>query len=244
MSCYNHNTSAIYFGEDVEINSRISIHQPTLREIVDFGEDDYFSLVNLLTSTPFDLIAQLDDLGIDFTQISRFDLFCIIAPSLPVEKTRILFGDDVDFTKMKVCKNPEDEQIYFSDPAKKITINQYTQKIIADTLRQIHGLKENQFTKVRDEFTKKMMVQDAHDTIKFLKKKPKQNILQPLISFCVNAGGLGCDFFSIQKVPIGAFMDSIKRLQIIKSIDHMFSYSGAVDLSKVKTKDLDYLQTF
>lgn len=244
MSCYNHNLSAIYFGEDIEINSKISIHQPTLKEITLFGEEDYFSLVNLLTATPFDLIAQLDDIGIDFTEISCFDLFCIIASSLSVEKTKILFGDNIDFTRMRVCKNTADGEICLSDPTRKIIINQYTQTLLANTIRQVHGLKKNQFTRVKDKFTKKMMIQDAYDILKIQRRKPKQSILQPLISFCVNAGGLGCDFFSIQKVPIGAFMDSVKRLQIIKSIDHMFNYSGTVDLSKVKTKDLDYFQSF
>lgn len=242
MSCYNHNLSAIYFGEDIEINSKISIHQPTLKEIALFGEEDYFSLVNLLTATPFDLIAQLDDIGIDFTEISCFDLFCIIASSLSVEKTKILFGDNIDFTRMRVCKNTADGEICLSDPTRKIIINQYTQTLLANAIRQVHGLKKNQFTRVKDEFTRKAMIRNAREKLMIQKMKPQESVLQPLISFCVNAGGLGCDFFSIQQVPIGAFMDSIKRLQIIKSIDNMFSYSGAVDLSKVKTKDLDYLR--
>ena len=148
MSCYNHNLSAIYFGEDIEINNKISIHQPTLREIALFGEEDYFSLVNLLTATPFDLIAQLDDIGIDFTEISCFDLFCIIASSLSVEKTKILFGDNIDFTRMRVCKNTADDEICLSDPTKKIIINQYTQILLANAIRQVHGLKKNQFTRV------------------------------------------------------------------------------------------------
>ena len=66
---------SIYRGKDIIITDHIKIRQPTIGEIEEYGEKEYFSLISIFIATPFDMIAQLDQQGIDFTQITDFDLF-------------------------------------------------------------------------------------------------------------------------------------------------------------------------
>ena len=43
----------LYFGYDYNIGD-ITIHQPTIGEIIDYGEQEYYSMVHCLTSIPSD----------------------------------------------------------------------------------------------------------------------------------------------------------------------------------------------
>jgi hypothetical protein len=80
----------IYKGLDVPITPKISVKQPTLSEILEFGERDYFSAVRTLTSVGADMKWQLWEQGIDYTKISDYDLFIkLIWRILGSQKTMI-----------------------------------------------------------------------------------------------------------------------------------------------------------
>ena len=65
----------LYAGDDINITDKITVIQPTLRQIKEFGEKRYFSAVHTLTAVGADLKWQLWDMGIDYTKIDDFDLF-------------------------------------------------------------------------------------------------------------------------------------------------------------------------
>ena len=76
----------LYRGEDFIISDHIHIHQPTLNEICDYGEADYYAMIYQLTATPQSMKAQLWDAGIDYTKITPFELFYSILYKLfPME---------------------------------------------------------------------------------------------------------------------------------------------------------------
>lgn len=45
---------ALYFGDPFVINDKISVLQPTVGQIAEYGERKYFSVVHTLTSIPSD----------------------------------------------------------------------------------------------------------------------------------------------------------------------------------------------
>ena len=66
----------IYRGSDIRITDKIIVVQPTIEQIVEFGEKRYFSAVHTLTGVGADFKWQLlDYFGIDYTTIDDFDLF-------------------------------------------------------------------------------------------------------------------------------------------------------------------------
>ena len=112
----------IYRGEDFVISEHISIHQPSLNEIYNYGEQDYYSMVCMLTSTPQSMKWQLWDMGIDYTSITPFQLFCnVLCKLYPQEKTAILFGD-LDFTKFNLIQNHANNSIILSQLVEKKTV--------------------------------------------------------------------------------------------------------------------------
>lgn len=62
-------------GRDFKINDKITIHMPSVGDIIDYGEQKYFQLVYLFCSTSSDYKAQLDSVGVDWQKVSDFEMF-------------------------------------------------------------------------------------------------------------------------------------------------------------------------
>ena len=87
------NDLQIYRGDSLWINDHIIVRQPTLAEIADFGEERYFTTISALCGTPSDYMVALDDLGINFEDITEFQMFIMISKQILQEDTKILLGD-------------------------------------------------------------------------------------------------------------------------------------------------------
>lgn len=243
----------IYRGDDFYINSDsvtsqiIKISQPTLGQICDFGERRYLSMVHTLCYVGADLKWQLDDMGIDYTQISDFELFySILSRTYPVEYTSILFGNVLDFSKMKVLHNSESDEdimIQIVDKDKCIIIDKLIYRKIVGVLRRMHNMKRNDEIP-GNEATRLVLIEDAKEEYENLKDKTFKSNLQPLISAMVNSPGFKHDEVSVFNMKICPFMDSVARIGKIKNADLLLQsgYSGfGVDLKKIDKKELNWL---
>ena len=81
---------SLYFGEPYVVNDYITITLPKIGEVVKYGERQYYSMVQTITAIPSDMKSQLFDMGLDWTQVEDFQLFMMLAPTLPKDKTYIL----------------------------------------------------------------------------------------------------------------------------------------------------------
>lgn len=69
----------IYRGSDIRITDKIVVTQPTIDQIIEFGEKRYFQTVHCLTSVGADFKWQLwDYYNRDYTTIDDFELFKLI----------------------------------------------------------------------------------------------------------------------------------------------------------------------
>ncbi|MDF2885236.1 MAG: hypothetical protein K0R54_5808 [Clostridiaceae bacterium] len=237
----NIDTLTIYRGGDFYINDKISIHQPTLGEICDFGENKYFSIIYLVTSIPSDMKSFLFDNGIDYEKFSDFELFILLTKSLSVKDTAIIFGN-LDFTNFECGINEENEELVMYDVKNDIIIDRYIYKIIFDYLTKTHGIKKK-VELAGNEFTKRFLIDE--DREKNNKKEDKQfsSILLPLISAMVNCEGFKYNHAQVWDMKINAFMDSVRRIQKIKDANNTINgvYSGKLDGTKINKKELDWL---
>ena len=78
----------IYRGSDIRITDKIIVIQPTIDQIIEFGEKRYFQTVHTLTGVGADFKWQLwDYFEIDYTTIDDFELFKkMICPMLSSKK--------------------------------------------------------------------------------------------------------------------------------------------------------------
>lgn len=234
---------SLYRGSDFAVNNKITIHQPTLGEICDYGEKEYFSMVYSLTSVGADLKWQLDDLGIDYTKIDDFKLFySLLARTYPQEKTGILLGS-LDLKKFQLyIKNSSDEPVMY-DAEHDILIDEYTYLTIAEVLRRIHGLKKNSQLP-GNEATKRILIEDDREAYLIHKGKSTSSPLKSLISAMINSEGFKYNHSEVWDMKINAFMDSVRRITKIKNAELLLQsgYSGyGINLKEINQKEIDWL---
>ena len=152
----NNDELKLYRGEDYIITDYIRIHQPTLNEICDYGEKEYFSMVHTLTATPQNLKFQLWDMGIDYTEITPYELFySILYKMFSQEQTSILFGD-LDLTKFEVFQNKKSGLVFMKQ--EDIIIDEYVYNLIMNYLRGVHNIKKDEWMPMNN--STKMMLQN------------------------------------------------------------------------------------
>lgn len=239
----------VYRGEDFIVSDHIKIHQLTLGEICDYGEQNYFSMIQSITATPQSMKVQLWDMGIDYTTVTAWELFYSILYKLyPLEKTSIIFGD-LDLTKFQLMQRKDDNSIFLyqsikdTEGIKEIIIDEFTYIIIADYLRQAHGIHEDKRIP-GNESTKMILIEDDREEMERNKNKDYHSQLKNLISAMINCNGFKYNHSEVWNMKIGAFMDSVKRIGKIKNADLLLQsgYSGfGVNLKEISNKQLDWL---
>ena len=229
----------LYFGDDYVVNDQITIKQPLLGDIIACGEAAYFSTVHSLCAIPSDLKSQLWDSGIDWMEISDFELFALLVQTLTPDRTSILFGD-LDFSKLRPFKNKEGN-VVLADKEAGILIDEEIYSSIVGYLRKLHNITPK-VERAKNQLTKQVLIDDDRRKIAANKNKPFKSYLMPLISAVKVRQGYTRDY--IRNMGFYEFFDDIARLQIINNADHLLSsvYSGNIDMKKLKKEELNWMR--
>lgn len=233
----------LFRGKDYQVNDYINIHQPTLEEICDYGEQKYYSMVSTICATPSEYKVQLFDMGTDYEKISEFQFFTALCKGYKKENTSILF-DDLDFSRFEPSINNENGDLILYDTVENSIIDELAYILITDYLRKIHGFVKH--TEIAgNAITKQILIdEDRKEQERFKEnKKSYESMLIPLISSMTNCNHFKYNHESVWSLPIYTFMDSVKRIQKIKNYDQLMqgAYAGCVDLKKIPNEQLNWL---
>lgn len=229
---------ALYFGDPYVVNDYITITIPKLGEVVKYGERQYYSMIQTVTAIPSEMKSQLWDMGLDWTQLTDFQLFMMLVPTLPQEKTSILFGD-LNFQTMRPFENKDNDTIFLGDPETGVKIDELAFGKMHSYLCSAHNLTKK-VEKAANEFTKKFMIDEDRQKLKYNAKQPYKSFLKPLITSVKCRMGYTLDY--VKNMGLVEFFDDLNRLQIIVNADALLqgSYSGMVDTSKIPKKHFDW----
>ena len=171
----------LYIGDDYVINDHIRVLQPTIRQIAEFGEKEFFSMVHTVTAIPSDMKSQLWDMGLDWMEVDDFELFVMLSQTLTPDRTKLLFGD-LDFTKLKPYNHPHIEgEIILANKETGILIDKMVYLRIVSYLRKAFNITPK-IEKAANKMTKKILIDEDRKRIEFNKDKPFKSFLLPLIS--------------------------------------------------------------
>lgn len=235
----------IYRGEDFIVSEHIVIHQATLNEICDYGEQEYYSMIYQLTATPQSMKVQLWDMGIDYTTITPFELFYSILYKLYSQaKTSVIFGD-LDLTQFQVMQRTDDGAVllYQMIDEQPVIIDEFTYQVITDYLRQVHMIQKDEKMPA-NESTKLILIEDAREEYERTKNMEYHSQLKNMVSAMVNREGFKYNHAEVWNMKINAFMDSVRRISKIKNADLLLQsgYSGfGINLKEVSNKQLDWI---
>lgn len=225
----------------VEVVPNLTVRIPTVGEILE-DEFHYYNIVSSLTAVPFQYMVQLDDMGIDYTAITEYELFSMLFLGYIQSDLSILFGDlDVSDFKYQTIDN----RMVIISNKNDIVIDEYVYNKLADTIRKI-----NLFDKVNykpgNEHMKKYLLEKERKKLKRNAKKPKEAYLEKLVIALVNTSDFPYDYETCMDISIYKFNQSFKQIQHRITFDNTMLgiYSGTVDTSKMINKDaLSWIST-
>ena len=230
------NKKSLLNATSVNIVPNLSIRIPTVGEILE-DEDKYYGIVSSLTATPFQYMVQLDDMGIDFTTITDYQLFMMIFPMYAKSDLSLLFGD-LDTSDFGIYINQQDNSQVIYSPNNNIIIDELIYNDLADTIRKIN-LFEKVKSKPGNESARKYLLEKERKKQKRNAKKPKEPYLEKLVIALVNTSEFPYNYETCMDLSIYKFNQSFKQIQQKITFDNTMIgvYAGTVDTSKMTNKD-------
>ena len=230
------NKKSLLNATSVDIVPNLSIRIPTVGEILE-DEDKYYEIVSSLTATPFQYMVQLDDMGIDYTQITDYQLFMMLFPMYAKSDLSLLFGD-LDTSDFGIYVNQQDNSQVIYSPNNNIIIDELIYNDLANTIRKIN-LFEKVKSKPGNESARKYLLEKERKKQKRNAKKPKEPYLEKLVIALVNTSEFPYNYETCMDLSIYKFNQSFKQIQQKITFDNTMIgvYAGTVDTSKMTNKD-------
>lgn len=214
----------------IDIIPNLSIRIPTVKEILE-DEQYYYNIISSLTSTPFQYMVQLDDIGVDFTEITDYKLFMIIFPLFAQGDLSILFGD-IDLSDIKVEKG---NKLY--SQKNNIVIDEFVYYKIVNCIRKVNNLKRENRRPGNDE-AKEFRIKLERKKQKRNAKKSYEPYLEKLVIALVNNSNFKYNYEEVNKLTIYQFNQSFEQVKRYIDFNNTMIgiYAGTVDASKIKEK--------
>lgn len=233
-------TYHLLYKDFIPVGDRIKVRIPKLRDIIE-KEDEYFGMVSIFTATPYDFMAELDDIGIDFTELNEFDLFMLLSVGLAESDMSLLF-EDLDFSLFERAVNEQNGNLVLIDREHDIVIDRGVLAEIAMALRKIHHIEPSR-KKPGNEEAKKYMIERARKKRARNRKRNAASQLEQLIVALVNTEQFKYNYESVLDLSIYQFNESVA--QVVTKIDYdnrMHGvYAGTVDIKHMSQDDLTWL---
>ncbi len=221
------------------INSKITVRQPTLDEVCEYGEREYLGLVHTLCATPSDRKVDIwDSLHVYWDTVDEYELFISLFRALKgIDISIVLPGIVVDDFVPMIHTQTKQIVLRNSDG---VVIDRAIHSILTDYLRSVHKLTKNVDFGCND-YTKDIMIEDDRDEREMLGRKEYRSNLLPLISTMTNDEGFKYRYDDIWGLPIGVFMDAVVRVSHRRNYDQLMTgiYTGNIDVKKINKKELN-----
>lgn len=238
----------LLYAKSHRISDDISVLIPTVGEVLDMQED-YNRVLTAFVCTPYELMVQLDDMGIDFTQINKYQLFFMLFRGVLEEYQSgnmaaldlVLTG--CDFHHIHPAIDVDDQAFVFVDEKKHIVINNRIYQMIRATLCHLHDI-ENKEKRLFSNDDKDFFLERMRAKQRRLMRQNKQSTeLEDYIVALVNAREFKYDFDSVRGLTLYQFHRSLKQILKRLNYDQIMQgyYAGNLDIGKISQDTLNWL---
>lgn len=216
-------------------DTKLTIRIPTVGEILE-DELAYYSMVSSLTASPFQYMVQLDDMGIDYTAVTDYELFQMLFPAYAKSDLSILFGDS-DLSDFGLYKDEHDHTLLYS-PKNDVEINERTYHDLVGAIRKINLL-EKVTQRPGNESARKYLLEKERKKQKRNAAKKQEPYLEKLVIALVNTSEFPYDYDSCMDLSIYRFQQSFHQVQHKIAFDNTMIgvCAGTVDTSKLGNKE-------
>lgn len=240
----------LLYSNSYRINDDFSLYIPTIDEILNC-QDEYYRLLAVFISTPFDLMVQLEDAGIDFTEITKYQLFVMLFKGVLEDYhsggaralDMILIG--YDFNDLYPAVNLTTNAYVFVNSEGRVVINERLYLQIRAALCYIHDIDKKDKQPGNKEGKKYLL---ERTRVKQERARRKHNLnteLEDLIVALVNCRDFKYDFDSVRSLSLYKFNRSLQQILKRVNYDQIMQgyYAGNLDIKKISQESLNWLSS-
>lgn len=218
----------------------------TIGEIMRFGENRYYEAISSFLATPWDYMWILHEQGIDFEEVSDFELFCMLKNGLTRRSTYFLFGDTLPLHRMVPYQNTETGEIVLLDPQNpESQFNARSLLMVATLIRTVHFMKYERRTPGNAEAKTFFLDRARKDYMRSKRQngRDKPSVLEPLIIALVNAPEFPYDYETCKHITIYQFMSSVQKIPKRLSWNYVMHgvHVGMISAKDVNWNELNWL---
>jgi len=235
----------LLYADHIRINDAISIQIPSVGDVWD-KEDDYYSAISCIISTPYDMMVQLDEAGVDFTKITTFELFCRLFGNLQEFDTSLIFGD-LDLSKFELAFNKKINEPVLYNESDNIVIDRVIHEQISNSVKRILQIKKTA-KKPGNEEGKKYMIRIAkmnQRRQKRLAENKDTSQLEDVIISLVNNREFPYTYESVRNISIYQLYQSLNQTAHKISYDNTMRglYAGTIKLEDIKPDERTWIKS-
>lgn len=223
-----------------KINDFITIRVPTIKDIIE-NEDDYYGNIALIVATPYDMMVQLDDMKIDFTQINEWDLFLLLFNELRTRDLSLIF-DGLNLRDFVTAENKQNGNIILVNPKTGVKIDRAIHDQICRYLRKTLRLQKNDKRPANEE-ARKFLIERTRTKLKRRRKQLVESQIEKYIVALVNTSEFPYTYESVLGLTINQFYASLH--QIVKKIKYdklmIGCYAGTVNMKELDQNELNWI---
>lgn len=249
---YKFDKLKMFFGEDFTING-IRIVQPTIGDILELGEKNFYNALSPFTNNSTSIRLMLWTAGIDWCKVGDLEVFNILMTILKqseddYKSTLKLIFPDIDVTQFQIAplENTKTGEFKYClyHPFLNMVLSEEQFTEISEYIREMLNV-HPKVEKAKGKITKKWMIDEDRQKLLEKQAKDEDSDLLPLVSSLINHPGFKYNLKQLKEVGIVQFYDSIQRLQIYEGTRALLqgSYSGFCDLSKVDKNKFNFMRS-
>lgn len=231
-----------------KVSDRVVVNIPTVgltRGENAEDESEFWSEVSLFTVSSYDMVCELDDIGIDFSTMSDYSLFVMLFSAqrdYRLEKgSRDLLFAGIDLWELRL--EQDNGKIVLVDCDGNIVIDEDIYNAVSRLVVYMTGHKKPKRRKFGNEITKKRWIEGERRHKKNMNKKPKSDneggVLDGIILRLVCNANFPYNFETVNDVTLFDLIYSLKQIDKDSSVtDLMQNRLVGVDLKKYSEEQL------
>lgn len=236
-----------------KINDNVIINIPTVRLVRGENiqeENAFWNEISLFTTSPDDMVVELSDFGIDFSQIDEYELFVLLY-SLQVEEKRKQETKELLFQNFNIWNlelKSNGEKYEFLDSSGNVVLDSVVYNTLTQILSFVTGHEKPKRKRFGTEQARKRWVEKERRKREIEKEKLNKRkesdrvsggILDGMILRLVCNANFPYNFETINDITLFDLIYSLKQIEKDISVtDLMQSRLVGVDLSKISDKQL------
>lgn len=232
------------FGEELHI-AGITVKHPKIKDIIEVGEDFYFSSINIFTLNPSDLMVEFYDSGVDYRKLKPYDVFIMLCgETLKKNESdgKIYVNKESEVSKKigwltniyDFYLSANEDCVFLFSPSTKLKIDFSVYTEIRNFLLSINFVNNKEKYNPGNNETVKFLVNEEKKKRKRNARKKKHSVLASQISSLSWSSGFRIE--EIKEMYVYQFFDGISRINKIKEYDNVCFgyYSGNIKASDFK----------